>query len=806
MEVVQKGVERAVAHGLETAVAQGLEKAVADGQTWISTMSEAAGDKLTKRGIALPDTQTQLDVVSVTYLDLVDQCLVAGLPTSALQTIAMEYLFKHNDASDRYKNVFADVTFKRLLSQTAGSTRKTWEDWKDVWLDSSTTQRTKATEYDTLCKRTNKYNGQPEYDVSGVEVYEWWTAWKAGGTASPFLDKELLVHTTAFQRARRWMTHTMTRFKGANADNFKKKVNRLIRTREAENDAKQRLPRLYNATFKGPAGTGKTTFAEIYARVLFKIGAVAFEKTQLVTVNDLDRPGQSADLCSTLFETNRGGTVLIDEAYLLASAKYAALYNAIFTTMPGSAPATPDLVTNFVFMGYEKEMNDLIAQNEGFDRRIKQRFTLDAVKIPTLVAMMVSKIDGYPELAAELDLDSDPFKKILKNGFEKIPPSRLQQYNAAAVSAVFACIWDAAAACAEDQDEEKGECGELKLTEEAVSQGFSEFVKSLGCGERCLVYDEGGDAFEDTQELPDGVVYVGTLTYDKWVTQELFQGFENTERIQERLKALHKCVVRDHRRRQNKEPALLSPFFHASFVGPPGTGKTTIAAKWVEGIQKLALVEHAKYTKKPLTTKDLIKDVLGASSVATEKIMAAYRGGVVIIDEAYNLAPVTSGSGDTFRKEVRDVLMDTMPGGRTTGQQKGDYTTIVLLGYEKEMKVLFDSNPGWDRRLGKNQFTLEPFTESALLNIFSTKYLALFHTKAERKVKAAFTTGCQEHLVYIQKNQNASIAEALLDAAILAMGSADTLNEKHIAAGWQELNKTMFKSETASVTDYFVDY
>ncbi len=171
---------------------------------------------------------------------------------------------------------------------------------------------------------------------------------------------------------------------------FYKKV-QLDRIRESAGiSSSSDRNRLYHMIFTGPPGVGKTTMAQLVARVMLKMGLLKNDKVSVVS-NALDLVagyvGQTPGKVDAKVAEAQGGVLFIDEAYSIVkkdASKDSFGTEAIDTIMKHLDP--PSCV--FIFAGYEKEMAKFLEVNDGLARRLPFRYNFDAYTIPQLVEIL----------------------------------------------------------------------------------------------------------------------------------------------------------------------------------------------------------------------------------------------------------------------------------------------------------------------------------------------------------------------------------------------------------------------------------
>ena len=171
---------------------------------------------------------------------------------------------------------------------------------------------------------------------------------------------------------------------------------------------------------------------------------------------------------------------------------------------------------------------------------------------------------------------------------------------------------------------------------------------------------------------------------------------------------------------------LDSHFLNTSLVGPPGTGKTTVA----EILHKIWLSLDIFNDDMPFTIlhrSDFVGSYMGHTSNKTRKILNKYAGSVIFIDEAYSLM---NGDKDEYGKEALDQLCAFM------GEEKSN-TIVNIAGYEDQINSqFFEANPGLKRRFGWH-FSISPYTHEELFQIFQ-RQLKLCSWSVDKKAEELF--------------------------------------------------------------------
>lgn len=143
---------------------------------------------------------------------------------------------------------------------------------------------------------------------------------------------------------------------------------------------------------------------------------------------------------------------------------------------------------------------------------------------------------------------------------------------------------------------------------------------------------------------------------------------------------------------------------HSMFLGNPGTGKTTVARLVGKAMSQAGVVASDKFVE--TRRSELVSDNIGGTAKLTRKVLESGRGGVIFIDEAYDLASEDSAG---FAEEAVSEIMTFMENNRST-------TMVIFAGYTKKMHDLLAVNEGLKSRI-KHRFEFEDYSPKEMVQI-----------------------------------------------------------------------------------------
>lgn len=213
-----------------------------------------------------------------------------------------------------------------------------------------------------------------------------------------------------------------------------------------------------------------------------------------------------------------------------------------------------------------------------------------------------------------------------------------------------------------------------------------------------------------------------------------------------------------------------------SFTGRPGTGKTTIALRMAQILQRLGYVRKGHVVT--ATRDDLVGQYIGHTAPKTKDVIKRAMGGVLFIDEAYYL--YRPENERDYGQEAIEILLQSMENNR-------EDLVVILAGYRDRMETFFQSNPGIRSRIAHHidfpDYTIEQLFAIAELMLerqtyrFSESAADAFLAYLRRRIE-------QPHFANARSVRNAIDRARLRQAGRLcALGAVDRDQVMTLEAG-----------------------
>ncbi len=186
----------------------------------------------------------------------------------------------------------------------------------------------------------------------------------------------------------------------------KEEVKKLSSFVQAQQQRKEKglpvVPIQLHSVFSGNPGTGKTTVADIYARILKECGLLKRGHVVVASRSDLvaGYVGQTAIKTRKKIREALGGVLFIDEAYSLRSSGRDDFgKEAIETLVDEMTKHNENLVV--ILAGYQQEMRQLIESNPGLSSRFKKYMHFPDYTPDELLEMAIFEAERYDYLLVE---------------------------------------------------------------------------------------------------------------------------------------------------------------------------------------------------------------------------------------------------------------------------------------------------------------------------------------------------------------------------------------------------------------------
>ena len=445
----------------------------------------------------------------------------------------------------------------------------------------------------------------------------------------------------------------------------KDEIRAIIRNVKAkkENGVKDKLLKDHYL-FTGNPGTGKTTFARKFGEVLNAIGALP--TGQFVEVPAKDFIGQfigdSEANVKKYVDKAMGGVLFIDEAYALNQSTGGYGMDAVNTLLTLLENRKGEFVC--IMAGYTKEMGEFVRMNPGIPSRCNVTIEFPdytARELETLFRNMLLRNNERTEFT--LDAKAE---EMLPKVFDKMYLKRSDTFgNAREVRNLF----------------------DLAVKRQRLRNATDDV----------LTYADivGEDATEE-------------ISVDDIMKE--FDSFVGMQSVKDAVRRIAKEIAVQKQLIEMGEAAEGLTKYNFILTGNPGTGKSTVARIFGKVFKALGVTSTDRVTEK--VPKDIIGQFVNESDKKMDAAINEAMGGVLFLDEAYDLEPMDAAGQSTSSegKKAVQLLMTRM-------ENEAGKFVVICAGYPKEMATFMNSNPGLKRRFS-HTIHIEDYTADELLEIY----------------------------------------------------------------------------------------
>ena len=430
-----------------------------------------------------------------------------------------------------------------------------------------------------------------------------------------------------------------------------------------------------NAIIIGETGTGKTALAEILRDYFYQNKII--EKPKLTMVDAVDY-SRFVDKWDDNIKKARNGILFFDNVQKLLPDKYSNQVNPLDKLFVEMDKWDDNPIV--IIAGLPKGLDDFLESNPAVKNRFKYTF-----RLPT---------PGYQELCGITKMSLR--QKYAITAFSPEASNLLLRYFKYQIKI---------------KDETFGNAHLAMKTAEDI---FTSFI-SRGTNATQVEKDDIQGYVPEDRSLDD-ILH----DLDKYIGMD-----EVKQAVREIAYSVQNSIHRAERGLGEQEKMAM----HIILTGNPGTGKTTIARKLGEILAAIGYLDSGHVVE--VDRAKMVSPYQGETPKVVDRLCDKALGGILFVDEAYTLAPVSqAGDRDSQGEQALEKLMKRMEDDR------GKFV-VIAAGYRTEMDNLFRVNPGFKSRF--NYFlNIDDYSPEQLFQImlvFAREKKYLFSAEAETRAR-----------------------------------------------------------------------
>ncbi len=480
--------------------------------------------------------------------------------------------------------------------------------------------------------------------------------------------------------------------------------------------------------FTGNPGTAKTTVARLIARIYASLGLLSSGHVVEVQRADLvgEFVGKTAPKTRAVCEKAMGGVLFVDEAYELTPRSdndYGA--EAIAELLTQMENHRDELIV--IAAGYPKQMDEFLDANPGMRSRFANRVDFPDYSNDELARIFQSMAahEGYrlaPDLVTAL-------------------PARMARIGR---GSGFANGRSARAL--------------LEATLSAQSTRLAKVPKGTKPDLNLLLHNDvpatGADGVGQTDDAGPHRDLADLIA-------EL-DGMIGLAAVKQQVKSIA-AEIRVDARRRAAGMTVAPRSRHLVFTGNPGTAKTTVARLIAQIYRELGVLSSGHLVE--CGRADLVAEFIGQTGPKTRKLCERSFGGVLFVDEAYELAP--RDDKDYGAEAIAELLVQM--------ENHRDDFVVIAAGYPADIDRFLDANSGLRSRFG-TVIGFPDYTDEELAAIF----VAMLHGQGYRlddelaALLPAVTARIDRGKGFANGRSVRALVERLIERQSLRLAGADT--------------------------------
>ncbi|GLD99445.1 hypothetical protein PINS_up008164 [Pythium insidiosum] len=401
------------------------------------------------------------------------------------------------------------------------------------------------------------------------------------------------------------------------------------------------VPMMLNRLFLGNPGTGKTTCAAIYGRVLKHLGFLSNGDVVKKTASDFvgQYIGQGQTKTNAILDQAKGKVLIIDEAYNLNDSMFGKqVLDVLVEKVQGGD--YDDMAV--ILVGYEHQMKEMLrTENPGLARRfpIEYAFYFDDYTDQELLDIL-SALCVRKNVYCPLDVTQSIIHKL---------SMQRDQANFGNAGAVEMMLKSAMA----NASKRPLDGTTIRIEMEDIESEVLQRSKSETCTETVEAKED------DPLDLLDRLYRMDGIR-------------DELTRLRTRVKVAQ------------EEGDETPDIGHFVFRGSPGTGKTTVARVMGKILFRMGLLGTDRVVE--TSGLNMTGEYVGQTKKKVTEQLGQARGGVLFIDEAYEL-----GKG-MYGEEAMTSLVAAMTDPTYRGM------VIIIAGYPADLDDMLNRNAGLKSR------------------------------------------------------------------------------------------------------------